>query len=62
MWANEIRRGTIPNRLQLRGAVEITQGATTITADEADVQASADGTIEYDLRGNVHVTVREEGK
>jgi lipopolysaccharide assembly outer membrane protein LptD (OstA) len=39
-----------------RGAVRIVQDATIIGADEVDAQTT-NGAIEYDLRGNVHLTI-----
>jgi len=58
MMANTIER-TSPTTVQLRGRVEITQGTTRMTADEADMRTGANGAIEYDLRGNVHITIRD---
>ena len=41
---------------QLRGGVRIVQDKAIITADEVDAQVSADGAVDYELRGNVHLT------
>lgn len=44
--------------LQLRGSVRIVQDTAVITADEVDARVAPEGTVEYDLRGNVHLTTR----
>ena len=44
---------------QLRGGVRIVQEKSIISADEVDATLSADGTIDYDLRGNVHLTMNQ---
>ena len=48
-----------PSTVQLRGSVRIVQGTAIITADEADAQTGPDGTIEFDLRGNVHLATNK---
>jgi hypothetical protein len=42
---------------RLRGSVRIVQDKSIITADEVDATIAPDGTVEYDLRGNVHLTM-----
>jgi lipopolysaccharide export system protein LptA len=56
MSANSMTR-TGPTTWQLRGSVRIVQEAAIITADEVDARTARDGTMEYDLRGNVHLTL-----
>jgi hypothetical protein len=47
---------------RLRGAARIVHGNSIITADEVDATLAPDGTIDYDLRGNVHLTMSAPGK
>jgi hypothetical protein len=47
-----------PNRIQFRGHVQIESAGTIIKADEADVIGGPNGVLEFDVRGNVHVTVQ----
>ena len=42
---------------RLRGAARIIQGPTIITADEVDAQTTSNGLTDFELRGNVHLTV-----
>jgi lipopolysaccharide export system protein LptA len=42
---------------QLRGSVRIVQDAAVITADEVDARTGSNGSLEFDLRGNVHLTL-----
>jgi hypothetical protein len=56
MAANSIAR-TGATTWQLRGSVRIVQEAVTITADEVDARTARNGTLDYDLRGNVHLTM-----
>ena len=53
--ANSVRK-TGPSTFQFRGAARITSGTTVITADEVDAQTASDGSMAFDLRGNVHMT------
>jgi hypothetical protein len=54
--ANRIQRTGLTT-LELRGAVRITIGGTQISADEVDWRLTENGTSEFDVRGNAHVTV-----
>jgi lipopolysaccharide export system protein LptA len=56
MSANSIAR-TGATTWQLRGSVRIVQEAAIITAEEVDARTGRDGVMEYDLRGNVHLTL-----
>lgn len=56
MYANNIER-TSSTTWRLRGAVRIVQEAAIITADEVDARTASNGSVEYDLRGNVHLTM-----
>jgi hypothetical protein len=56
MTANSIERTGSTSR-RLRGSVRIVQDTAIITADEVDAQTLSNGTIEYDLRGTVHLTL-----
>ena len=56
MSANDVTR-TSSTTWQLRGSVRIVQEAAIITADEVDAWTASNGSIEYDLRGNVHLTM-----
>ena len=51
---------TSPTTWQLRGSVRIVQDAAIITADEVDARIARDGTLDYDLRGNVHLTMNRQ--
>ena len=46
-----------PTSVEFRGHVRLSNGSTVITADEADLTIKADGGHEYDLRGDVHLSV-----
>lgn len=56
MSANNMVR-TSSTTWQLRGSVRIVQEAAIITADEVDARTASNGSMEYDLRGNVHLTM-----
>jgi hypothetical protein len=57
LTANRIQK-TGPNTFQALGTVRIEIGTVVITADEADYRTGDTGAapIDFDLRGNVHVT------
>jgi hypothetical protein len=42
---------------RLRGSVRLVQETAIITADEVDARTAPNGALEYDLRGNVHLTL-----
>jgi hypothetical protein len=50
------RTGQI-DTVKFRGSVLMVFDNMTITADEADARMTPNGPAEYDLRGNVHVTM-----
>jgi hypothetical protein len=52
--ANSIER---TDHLTFRGSVQMVLDNVTITADEVDARTTPNGAAEYDLRGNVHVTI-----
>jgi lipopolysaccharide export system protein LptA len=56
MSANNIER-TSSTTWRLRGSVRIVQESAIITADEVDARTASNGSLEYDLRGNVHLTM-----
>ncbi len=56
MTADNIER-TGSTMWRLRGSVRIVQDSAIITADDVDAQTLSNGTIEYDLYGNVHLTM-----
>jgi hypothetical protein len=56
MTADSIER-TGSTIWRLRGSVRIVQDTAIITADEVDAQILSNGNIEYDLHGNVHLTM-----
>ena len=56
MTANSIER-TGSTTWRLHGSVRIVQDSAIITADDVDAQTLSNGTIEYDLYGNVHLTM-----
>ena len=41
----------------LRGHVRIVDPASTVSADEVDVETGSNGIMQLDLRGNVHMTM-----
>ena len=52
--------GTVgSNSVRFRGDVRMVGDTVTITADEADAVAGPNRSYEFDLRGNVHVTVNQ---
>jgi hypothetical protein len=59
MTAHRIERAD-SGTWMLRGSVRIVQGTAVITADEVDGRIAPNGALEYDLRGNVHVTMNPE--
>jgi hypothetical protein len=42
---------------RMRGSVRIVQETAIITADEVDARIAPDGTVDYDFRGSVHLTM-----
>jgi hypothetical protein len=54
--ANSIRR-VDASVMELRGDVEFRVNGLVIRADAVDSLRRSDGTVELDLRGDVHVTV-----
>jgi lipopolysaccharide assembly outer membrane protein LptD (OstA) len=50
------RTGQI-DTVTFRGSVRMVLDNVTITADEVDARMILNGAAEYDLRGNVHVTI-----
>jgi lipopolysaccharide export system protein LptA len=58
LTARSIERTPSTGIWRLRGSVQIEQDTAVITADEVDARIAPDGTLEYDLRGNVHLTIR----
>ena len=57
MTANSIEQVDSTGTWRLRGSVRIVQEAAIITADEVDARTARNGALEYDLRGNVHLTL-----
>jgi lipopolysaccharide export system protein LptA len=54
--ANSVRRVNV-SEMELRGDVELRVGGAVIRADAIDSLRRPDGTVELELRGNVHVTM-----
>jgi lipopolysaccharide export system protein LptA len=51
-------RATSATTVQYRGNVQLKSGNVTVTADEADSTVQANGTIDFALRGNVHLSTK----
>ena len=60
MTAHRIERADSTGTWRLRGSVRIVQGPAVITADEVDARIAPNGALEFDLRGNVHVTMNPD--
>lgn len=57
MSAHDIARTDSTGTWRLRGSVRIVKDTAIITADEVDARIAPDGTVEFDLRGSVHLTM-----
>ena len=51
-------RVTSATTVQYRGNVQLKSGNVTVTADEADSTVQPNGTIDFALRGNVHLSTK----
>ena len=49
---------TSASTVQYRGHVQLKSGNVTVTADEADSTVQPNGTIDFALRGNVHLSTK----
>ena len=55
--ADRIERVGATSSWHLRGHVMIVDPASTVSADEVDVETGSNGVMQLDLRGNVHMTM-----